>query len=264
LAALARIERKVDANSRLTAGSSLRTFDAYSNMTQTSAGQNKPNQEAIRNKYFDFCGITKDANDLAKTRACCVLTGRNGEGRKVLKLAHLVPASSSSNILNTLRLPNDENGVWSLRNVLLLCEKIEHYFDRKKLSFVPSPLYNNVYILKIWDEEIRNELLYDGATDIDDPGDSTIGYYENRCLNLTMPNGNVLSPFKRCLSYQVFMSFASSKLKKCDVPADFASDIGKDWNNLRNDLLITRSSLETAIAEETDEGEHDFDNRSDT
>jgi hypothetical protein len=96
------------------------------------------------------------------------------------------------------------------------------------------------------------------------PSPLTIGYYENRCLNLTMPNGNVLSPFKRCLSYQVFMSFASSKLKKCDVPADFASDIGKDWNNLRNDLLITRSSLETAIAEETDEGEHDFDNRSDT
>lgn len=71
--------------------------------------------------------------------AYCVLTG---EGRKdTLKLAHLVPASAPASILKTLKLSNDENDIWSLRNVLLLCWSIGYYFNRKKLSFVPNPLY---------------------------------------------------------------------------------------------------------------------------
>lgn len=121
--ALSRIEgkiditqRKIDITQRTTFEFALRSFDAYGNMTQTSGGNKKPLQEKIRKDYFEFCGIcnTNDPHDESKTLACCVLTGRTGEGRqKTLKLAHLVPASTSRDILRTIRLSNDENGVWS-------------------------------------------------------------------------------------------------------------------------------------------------------
>jgi hypothetical protein len=90
-----RIERKVDVSLRTSFGLALTAFDAYGNMTQTSAGNNKQRQEEIRRNYYDYCGITKDPNDKEKSPAICVLTGRSGDGNKnTLKLAHLVPASA--------------------------------------------------------------------------------------------------------------------------------------------------------------------------
>ena len=251
-ATLARIERKVDATLRTSSGLALRSFDAFMNMTQTSAGPNKPKQDKIRKDYYDLCGITEDPNDQSKSLECCVLTGRTGGGRKkALKLAHLVPASASEDILNTIKLPNDEHGVWSLRNVLLLSWNIEHYYDRKKLSFVPHPLQQNMYMMKIWDQDIGKELIYDEAVDEIESGDSTIGYYENRCLNLTMNNGTILEPFKRCLSYQMFVCFASTNLSADMAPDDFASHSDGSWVTTREDLLVLRKSVEKVIDEET-------------
>jgi len=70
---------------------------------------------------IELCGITKDPNDEKRSLARCVLTGRTGDGRKdTLKMAHLVPASADEDILSALKLSNDEHGVWSLRNVLII------------------------------------------------------------------------------------------------------------------------------------------------
>lgn len=260
LSSLKRIEGKVDASTeslnaltRTSTDATLRGFDAYDNMTQTSAGANKSRQEEIRKLYFDHCGITKDPNNETKALACCVLTGRTGGGNKgTLKLAHLVPASAAAHILETLKLSNDEYGIWSLRNVLLLCSKIEYYFDRKKLSFEPHPLLENTYTLKLWDKAVARELIYEGAEDEAVEGDSTIGFYVGRPLNLAMPSGAVLTPFKRCLAYQMFVSFASTSLRTDDAPADFASDI-EGWFDKRRDLLLLRKSLEKAVVNESEE-----------
>jgi hypothetical protein len=237
----------------MSASLALRAFDAFSNMTETSAGKNKPKQEEIRKRYYDSCGLSNDPNKEGATLNFCVLTGRNGEGRKnTLKLAHLVPASANVDVLNTLKLSNDKNGVWSLRNVLLLSWNIEFYYDRKKLSFVPHPLLENTYILKLWDKDVRNELIYEDAVDRVEEGDSKIGYYEGRCLQLTMPNGVILIPFKRCLSYQMFVSFASTNLLTDRAPTDFGSD-NDDWLSKRTDLLMARKSLEKVIDTEAEE-----------
>lgn len=108
---MSRMEGKLDATMRVAAEFSLKAFDAYCNMTQTSAGQNQEKQKALRSLYFDFCNITEVPNAAEKSLACCVLTGRSGDGRKdTLKLAHLVPASTSQEILDVLNLSNDENG----------------------------------------------------------------------------------------------------------------------------------------------------------
>jgi hypothetical protein len=252
LSTLMRIERKVDVSLRTSFGLALTAFDAYVNMTQTSAGNNKPRQEEIRRNYYDHCGITKDPNDKGKSPAICVLTGRTGDGnKKTLKLAHLVPASAPASILETLKLSNDENGIWSLRNVLLLCWNIEYYFDRKKLSFVSNPLYENTYTLKLWDDAVGDELIYPGAEDIE-VGDRFIKFYVGRPLNLLMPNGVTLVPFKRCLSYQMFVSFAATKLPTADAPQDFVSDID-GWLAKRDDLMVSRRSLEMTVAKETEE-----------
>jgi len=133
---------------------------------------------------------------------------------------------------------------------LLLSWNIEHYYDRKKLSFIPHPFHNNTYVLKIWDKEVGNELIYNGAEDENEAGDSTIGYYENRCLKLKLDNGVTLEPFKRCLSYQMFVSFASTNLSNDHVPDDFATHIDGNWSAKREDLLVLRKSLEKVTIEE--------------
>lgn len=238
---------------RNTAINSLRSFDAYWNMTETSNGANKSQHENFRLQYFEYCGITKNPYNTTKSLARCVLTGRSGEGRKeTLKLAHLIPVSTSEEIRSTLNISNDQNGIWSFRNCLLLCWNIEYYYDRKKLSFVPHPLQNNTYMLKIWDATIRNEPIYEGAVDENESGDSTIGYYENCCLKLQMENGIKLVPFKRCLSNQMFVCFASTKLSNQFVPPGFSSDTDRQKCSFkRDDLLVLRKGLQKVIMEES-------------
>ncbi len=255
-----RIEEKVEVSLRTAAALSIRSFDAYHNMTQTSAGDNKPKQETIRMDYYNFCGITNTPgisssssssssnNNNEDTRARCVLTGRSGK----LKLAHLVPASANADIRDCLKLSNDDGGIWSLRNVLLLSFDIEKAFDRKRLSFAPHPLAQNTYILKVWDSSVRDELIWEGATEEKVPKDNTIGFYEGHSLQLHMPSGVTLAPFKRCLSYQHFMCFLTSKERSTVEPPEFGSDIGYQWTVKRNDLLVLKRSLEKAIFEEDD------------
>lgn len=259
LESLPRIEGKVEVALRTTAELSIRNFDAYYNMTQTSAGDNKPKQESIRMKYYNFCritntpGISSSSNNNENTQARCVLTGRSGK----LKLAHLVPASANEDIRNCLKLSNDDDGIWNLRNVLLLSFDIEKAFDRKKLSFEPHPLEQNTYTLKIWDSSVRDELIWEGAEVEKVAGDNTIGFYEGHSLQLHMPSGVTLTPFKRCLSYQHFMCYLTSKERSILEPPELSSDIGAQWPAKRNELLVLKRSLEKAILEEEDDDQEE-------
>eukprot|EP01036_Dinobryon_divergens_P041596 gene41596-55150_t len=126
-----------------------------------------------------YCGITdkpcSSSSISSKAKpARCVLTGRSG----ALKLAHLVPASANEDILRCLKLRNDEAGIWSVRNALLLALDFARAFHRTRLSFEPHPLQQNTYKLKIWDPSVRDELVWQGATVEKVTGDNTIGFYE--------------------------------------------------------------------------------------
>jgi hypothetical protein len=138
---------------------------------------------------------------------------------------------------------------------LLLSWNIEYYFDRKKLSFVQYPLHADKFDLKIWDSAVAKELIFDGAKVSSVVGDNTIGFYAGRSLNLHMPNGKILQPFKRCLSYQAFVSFFSTKLLNDYAPPDFSSDNegNQDWLEKRNDFLVMRKSLDKSIMSESEE-----------
>jgi hypothetical protein len=140
--------------------------------------------------------------------------------------------------------------IWSFRNVLLLAWNTEDCFDRTKLSFVPNALYEGCYFMKIWDDSIRSALIWDDAKVTIEENDNTIGYYENRPLNLKMKNGTQLEPFKRCLSYQHYCCFIKSKLQG-EAPGDFGSDPGGQ-NVHRNDIMILRKSLQKDIKAEAE------------
>jgi HNH endonuclease len=255
---------------RATAQLTLGRFNAYAIMTQTSAGVNKSKQVTLRTDYYTHCGITdsreeavasekaqaacmltglglEEATASKKVQAVCVLTGRAG----MLKLAHLLPASANTEIKRTLAIQDVD--IWNFRNVLLLAWNIEHWYDRTKLSFVPHPLYEGCYVMKIWDDSIRNILIWEGAKVSTEANDNTIGYYENRLLNLVMKNGIRLDPFKRCLSYQNFICFTESRLRAKEAPKDFGSDLGDpEWTNVRDDFMTMRKSLEKDIESEAE------------
>ena len=251
-----RIEQKLDVSLRASFMLSLRSFDAYENMTQTSAGKNSAKQIEIKTRYYNYCGISTAPDETnMMQRDFCVLTGRSGK----LKLAHLVPASASEDIRKTLQLSNDHNGIWSIRNVLLLCWNIEQAFDRKKLSFVQNPLRSDLYTMTIWDDDIRSELIWDGAKVESEASDNTIGFYDGRPLILQMKNGVKLEPFKRCLSYQHFLCILYSRLRTGDPPTDFASEIGDKWICKRSDLLVLRASLDKQVMTEVEEEENEQD-----
>eukprot|EP01031_Cornospumella_fuschlensis_P036618 gene36618-44421_t len=221
-------------------------------MSETSAGKNKPKQEQLRMTYYDEYGLSDDPTKKPGTaRARCALTGRSGK----LKLAHLLPASSDADIKNSLKISSGDDGIWSFRNVLLLSWNIEYYFDRKKLSFVQNALHADQFDLKIWDSAVAQELIFDGAEVSSFEGDNKIGYCVGRPLNLVMPNGKILQPFIRCLSYQAFMSFCAAKLLHGDIPNDFSSDYegNQDWLSKRRDFLVMRKSLDKIIESESEE-----------
>lgn len=242
---------------RALAALSFRNFNAYDLMTQTSAGNNKEKQIALRSKYFEHFGLTMNPNDTSdpkKQIAVCVLTGRTG-GANTLKLAHLVPASAKPDIKETLQL--QEEDIWGFRNVLLLSWNIERAFDRCELSFVPHPLREKCYYMKIWKESAKRTLIWDDATASKGTEDNTIGYYENRFLNLTMHNGKTLDPFRRCLAYQNFICFYTSTLTDLEQPNDFSSELGNPdgWKIKRNDLMAMRSTLDRVISSEAEDAD---------
>ena len=106
--------------------------------------------------------------------------------------------------------------IWSFRNVHLLSFNIERAFDTCQISFVPHPLRENSYYMKVWNDKVRDVLIWDEA-EVSEAGtkDNTIGHYENHLLNLEMRSGG--------LSYQNFICFYKSPVREEAV--DFSSEL---------------------------------------
>ena len=100
------------------------TLNVYDKISHSSGSKKSESQSSLRTRYYDFCNLKDNT-------AYCVLTGRNGR----LKLAHLLPASADKKTLQMLKLTSDDNGRWSLSNVLLLSWNVELYFDQLNLEY---------------------------------------------------------------------------------------------------------------------------------
>ena len=236
---------------RSIASMALRSFDAFNNMSQTSQGNHKELQNIFRRDYYNNYNLTDDLNKVkteSKQQAVCALT----QQPEKLKLAHLVPVSTSCDIRATLKLSGNE--IWSFRNALLLSWNIKAAYDRKRLSFVEVPLHIGHYCLQIWDESVKYELIFENAKVMRDDGDNMIGFYEGKFLNLNLDNNQKLNPFRRCLSYQALVSFLSSD--EVNAPTDFSSLTGEEleeWERKKEDILMFRSNLDRVIEEEVDD-----------
>lgn len=247
-ATTAALAARTDVALRAICSISFRDFNAYDQMTATSASIKKDSQKKLRTEYFEHCGITMNRDTAkadGKVIAFCVLTGRADSARN-LKLAHLVPAATKQDIKTALQLQHED--IWGFRNVLLLSWNIERAFDKCQISFVPNPLHENSYSMKIWDDIVRDTPIWDGAEVlVAGTKDNTIGYYEDKYLNLNMENGITLVPFKRCLSYQNFICFYKSAV--VEQPNDFSSELGNPdgWAIQRNNLMSMRFTLERDI-----------------
>ena len=175
------------------------------NMSQTTDGT----RVNTRKVFFEAFGIK---NDTAK----CMLTGVTPLRPADLTVAHIMPKSAKSKYLECLSMTRDE--VNSVRNLLLLCSKIEHAFDRLDISFVPpSNPFEGQFCLRIWNAKVRDMPIYEGAS-------TNIGDYDNAVLNLSV-NGRVHNPFKRAISYQAYHAYLYWSEYNYDVPELIDADI---------------------------------------
>ena len=145
------------------------------------------------------------------------------------KVAHILPASCKTTILERLHLPvgfkNNFNGKpW---NFLMLDIVLKEAFDQMRISFVPKDtLHTSTFYMKINDQSCATEKLCDGKT--------CIGDYEGEGNELQVPDGIVVS--RRALSYQALMSYIHWRdymdipvYQRNKEPVDFSSEYdGRD------------------------------------
>jgi hypothetical protein len=137
----------------------------------------------------------------------------------------------------------------NFRNLMWLCIGLEEAFDQQAISFIPDP--NNIlsrshFKMIIWDKNILSKPLYSksGKT-IGDVSSSTIIDFSNLSV----------SPYRRCVSFQAFMSYWKWKLAgetRLDIPIDFDDseyDDNKSMKQKRNEYL------ERYIRDTCDEGD---------
>ena len=245
----------INASAQLTRDIVFDQMDAYGIMTQTSTGNNAEMQKVFKKAFFEYFKLsTKPQDDDSELQQqFCMVTGTIGGS---LKLAHLVPASASQKVLKMLNISTEKNtievGVWNLRNALVLSWNIEKCFDKKQLSFVPQVLSSTDYVMKIWDDSIRNMKLYDN-----DESSNTIGKYDGSILNL-QTNSGLVNPLKRALSYQAFMSYYASNKKLIDEPADFCSvDETPQFLDFRRNLMLFKNDLLKSVFEDERDDEYE-------
>jgi hypothetical protein len=162
-------------------------------------------------------------------------------------LAHILPhsAQQNSSVMELLQLTNEDLN--SDRNLLLLANNIEYYFDRLKLSFVPhlGAGMKLQWILKIWDDSIRDKPLADGA-------DEPIGSCEGKPLILHEDH----IVYKRCLSYQAFWAAAKhlgGTFTEESIPYDFSSLDEPHIKKFMSVMKTMQSELFHTINQEVDD-----------
>ena len=133
----------------------------------------------------------------------CMLSGEQGNGLEVVA-AHIVPASTSSQILEGIPMTKDE--VLSVRNGLFLSKEVEVAFDNLQISFIPKDvLHPETLVMVIWKDEVRSTPLWKQyACNGMESSVCTlqIGQFAGHALKL---KGH--DPIRRGLAYQAGMAY---------------------------------------------------------
>jgi len=127
-------------------------------------------------------------------------------------------------------------------------DSLQRDWASKAISFVPADNpFDNSYILKIWSNAVKNQLIYEGAA-------QTIGHYEGFPLNLRVGNA-AHNPYKRLLSFQAYRAFVKwqsfYKLPVAEFPLD--CDISEYVGNYKETRANYVENLARAIAAEEDD-----------
>jgi len=228
-AEIAELRIAVSQQAALTYEIAFRDFNAYLNMTETTADTVEKLADIFRGRY----GIEPN-------ESVCFLTGIRGS----LKLAHIVPRSTKSNILDFLELSHAD--INDVRNLVFLCWNIEHSYDRLKVSFVPRSRTDDTLVLKIWDDSVRKMPVFDGADKEKHMklynGKVYIGDYENEALQLKMPNNAVHNPYRRCFAYQALLACLQHDREGASHYEDRQSDIST-FNRKRKELIFAHQEI---------------------
>jgi len=140
----------------------------------------------------------------------------------------------------------------NLRNLIFLSNNIEAAFDAMKLSFVPHDILHDALRMKIWDESVRHEPIFDGST-------LTIGEFEEQALNFSVEGSDGVTrenlPFRRCFAYQALMCFCRHATDLTAKPPNDSrrSETLLEYEALRKRLLEMRATLQRQQERETAE-----------
>jgi hypothetical protein len=221
----------------------LRDHNAYDLMSETGATSAK----IAKDNYMDHFSL----ND---NNVKCALTGLRGK----ITMAHILPRRTKNFIRKNLCLAQTDMD--SHRNLVFLCANIEKAFDAMKISFVPQDVLHDALIMKIWDESVRRDPIFDGST-------KKIGEFEHRALNFSVVGSDSMTreyaPFRRCFAYQALMCFFHHSVLGEEPPrAGRGSGDFPEYDDLRKRLLDMHATflrkVKTEIEEEEEEEEEEF------
>lgn len=167
-----------------------------------------------------------------------MLTARVGNGKQVCA-AHILPCTTKKRIADQLNLSLDNLN--DTRNGLFLAKNIEVAFDKLQLSFIPRDmLHPNSLRMVIWDHDVSNTPIWEAHDDL-------IGQYEGCTLQL-----GEHSPYRRALSYQAYISHASSKLCLDDNsrPQEFGTPGSTFYESRQVSQQEVEANLKNAYREE--------------
>jgi hypothetical protein len=161
----------------------------------------------------------------------CALTGleaNTANGGELVKVAHIIPRSTSLHILNHLKIFN----VNDVKNLLPLADGVEHAFDRLMLSFVPvlGPGLHTTYKVKVWNETCLDWPVFRQSKN--PYGQRFLKEFVNCQLSV-----NLSLVYKRALAFQaLWASNYNNNGKLTDRPGtlgDTSSLNAEEWGNVR-------------------------------
>jgi len=140
-------------------------------------------------------GYTNKHTATKDERPKCMISGIRAGGDKVV-CGHIVPCGSELVKLRQLGITTADLNL--PRNCVFWCIGFEHAYESLQISFVKShPLQDKLY-LKFWNDEVKKDPIWTGAS-------QCLGDFDGMELNLC---GHVV--MRRGLSYQAYQAYLHS------------------------------------------------------
>jgi hypothetical protein len=158
----------------------------------TPSKRSKQDQEDFKLKLITF--YQRQDPDNSKNLFCQVLN--RSYPRAQVRAAHIWPCSAGGDDLQEFNL--QKNDLWSARNGLLLCERLQQAFDEKHACFVYDSFKQQLF-LRVLNPYIMDEYVTPSTS---------LRFRDINHWLLHCPSGSL--PFRRLLSYHAKRSFENA------------------------------------------------------